>query len=347
MRDFAVNDSALPAGVIDSPPLQRLISLIRGDPSARMVVIGFSDCTGSAAENAAVRRGREQAILAAMPSDVQAKRWFGALPNPTTIYADSNLTAAGRARNRSVRVVFASGLWPSQGGDACDRVRRAANLDEYLFLVRCMERRLGLGTPAQAPTALSVLRQIYYGAAAWSSSRTSVWSDVITGPPWAPGNDPGPRLGAVMPALRAGQVVEATDVGHILTGIDAMLNPHEVVLSFGSRVQVQLPTGVRNDEWATWAGDVGSAAAEWAADQYRLSSRGNLDFYFRSFADPDDLYGDIDAFAIRAGLTGAAPARQLGSVMRLRGCEFFTSGPQSARADDWRQPEAKYAECMS
>ena len=80
-----------------------------------------------------------------------------------------------------------------------------------------------------------------------------------------------------------------------------------------------LGTGLANEEWATWAGDAGSAAAEFAVDTYANTATGRMADYFNRFAGVDDLLGDLDAFAIRAGLSGLAPAAQLGTPVRLSG----------------------------
>lgn len=117
-------------------------------------------------------------------------------------------------------------------------------------------------------------------------------------------------------ALRNSQVVGGHDMGHLLTGLDAMLNPGEVFLSMG---RISLATGLANEEWATWAGDAGSAAAEFAVDTYANTVTGTMPDYFSRFAGVDDLLGNLDSYAIRAGLTGLPPATQLQQPVRLSG----------------------------
>jgi outer membrane protein OmpA-like peptidoglycan-associated protein len=309
VQDFAVGSAALPAGVTATPQWERFMSMVAGDPGAATAVKGYTDCVGSAPENLQLRDDRAQALIAAMPAAARARPRFSWPTSPTTDFRDTNATAQGRARNRSVVVRYASGP-TATGVAACDRLTRASNLDEYLFLVRCAETRLGVG----ATGVISALRQIYYGNAAWSISRNAVWNDVIPNRPWNPGTNPETVLGAgLSAALRASQVVQGTDIGHVLTGIDAMLNPREVELHMGP---VTLPTGLWNEEWATWAGDVGSAAAEFTADSVGGTLRGNLAVYFNDLAGADDLAGDIDAFAMRAGLRpAAAPPALLRSTM--------------------------------
>ncbi|HEY7066791.1 MAG TPA: DUF4157 domain-containing protein [Chloroflexota bacterium] len=316
VQDFAVNSPDLPPGTTDTADWPEAMSILAGDPSLRVAVTGFTDCAGTTAENLALRTQRTQSVLAAMPPAVRAKVLFS-FTVTTTYYVDTNATADGRARNRSVRITWTSA--PPLGQDACDMLPRARNLDEYLFLVRCLETRLGLTAPGDVQTALSVLRQIYYGSASWSASQTSVWNRVITNRPWAPGTDPtAPLHPALMAALQNSQVVGGTDIGHILTGIDAMLSPQNVTFTHGP---MGLQTNLPNEEWATWAGVVGSAAAEWALDAFvGTPNPATLPVFFQRFASDSDLIGDVDAFALQAGFSpGTATPAQLFSTIRLTG----------------------------
>jgi hypothetical protein len=280
-----------------------------GDPTMVVAVGGMTDCAGDAMENYQLRVARANAVRAAFPAPLRSRVLFcGADGAP---YA-SDATAEGRARNRAVKVTWTTGA--PRGRDAADMLTQATTLDQYLFLVRNLETRLGLTGAGSARTAISVARQLYYGSAAWANSQNAVWDSVIPDHPWAPGQDPSARLGpALMAALKASQVVEGIDIGHVLTGIDAMLRPGEVDLRLGSRLTIG--TGLLNEEWATWAGDVGSAAATWALDEWgRAPDRkpGLVD-YFHDLAGTDDLLGDIDAYAIRAGMTGVAGPAEVGA----------------------------------
>jgi hypothetical protein len=226
----------------------------------------------------------------------------------------SDATADGRARNRAVKVTWTTGA--PRGRDAADLMTAATTLDQYLFLIRNLESRLGLTGAGSASTAISVARQLYYGSASWANSQNAVWDSVIPAHPWSPGQDPSSRLGpSLMAALKASQVVEGIDLGHVLTGIDAMLRPGEVDLHVGSRLTIG--TGLRNEEWATWAGDVGSAAATWALDEWGRvpNRRPGLADYFQDLAGSDDLLGNIDAYAIRAGMTGVSGPTEVGAQL--------------------------------
>ena len=187
----------------------------------------------------------------------------------------------------------------------------AKTWDEYLFLVRSLEDRLGLTAPTDTPKALSVVRQIYYGSASWTkeSGRIGLFDRFITSRPWSPSVDPTPLLTQPpMQALQKTEVVEGTEVGHLFAGMDAMMNP-----------QVVAPSSLINEEAVSWSGDVGSAAAGWAVDMFygrKLRKDGGgppgrADEYFAGLASAGDLLGDIDAFAMRAGLSPSSASQSL------------------------------------
>jgi hypothetical protein len=221
-----------------------------------------------------------------------------------------NDTAEQRARNRAVVVRILPPVGP-KGSDACDMLAAATNLDQYFFLVRCMEKRLGLTKASDAPKVLSLLRQIYYGSASWTlpTGRNPVWDDVVTVRPWSPGTDPGPMLGKkLFDALKASQTIKENgkdiDLGHLLTGMDAARKPENVSASVGP---VKLGTNVKNHEWATWAGDVGSGAAMSVLCTSYMTFPVNDAKYFTGGASDQDLDGDIDAYAMWAALNEGTP----------------------------------------
>lgn len=305
IQGFPVSSSNVAGDVPGTADWQKAISFMAGDPNTKIAIAGFTDCAGSDAENFNFQQKRADAIKALMPPQVQS-RVIAAIPAGTAVFLAGNATAAERSLNRAVRVKFQSQVPPGEG--PFDRlVRGAKTLDEYLFLVRSLEQRLGLSAASDAPKALSVLRQIYFGTASWTkaSGRTSLWNLLISNTPWSPGDDPTAQLTTpLMQALQNSQDVEGTDIGHVLAGIDAMMNPHQVAVR-------GIQTGLINEEVANWSGDVGSAAAERAVDLFygrtvpKSANRpvGSADDYFKAFAGPSDLIGDIDAFAMRAGFS--------------------------------------------
>ena len=308
--------------VPNSPAWQEAMSFMAGDPNAKVTVTGFTDCAGSDAENFNVQQQRADEAKAKMPSLVQA-RVIAVGPVGAAVFLNGNASAVERASNRAVRVKFVS-LPPASERPFDRLINGASTLDEYLFLVRSLEQRLALTAPADTAKALSVLRQLYFGSASWTkaSGRTPLWNQIITDHPWSPGDDPTPQLTQpLMQALQNSQTVEGTDVGHVLAGLDAMMNPHQLA-SKG------FTTGLNNEEVASWSGDVGSAAAEWAVDmsfgrtvpKSKARPVGTPDDYFNGFAGASDLLGDIDAFAMRAGFSpGSAPSSLAMSTLKLTG----------------------------
>jgi hypothetical protein len=330
----------LPRGTTTHPDWQRAMSIMAGDPTIRIGLEGFTDCVGTQSENLDLRQRRIDSVVAAMPPAVRSRVVFSWAVSTAEFVDPTNATPEGRASNRSVRVTYRS--IPARGTDACDTVPQARTVDEFLFLVRCMEGRLGLASPADAPRALSVLRQIYYGSSPWTfrRGRDPIWAMVISTRPWRAGTDPSAALGPVLGALHASQTLEGIDVGHVLAGIDAMMAPGPVEIPLGPAAWI---TGVPREEWATWVGDVGAAAADWAIDVLvNGATPATLDARFTGHASDDDLAGDINAFALRAGLSGGAtPASLAGQPIRLTGTlsdalmQYFritSSGPGRARA---------------
>lgn len=172
------------------------------------------------------------------------------------------------------------------------------NLTQYAMLVGCIERALpSLG----ARDMLSLLRQAYYGG--------GHWPEVIRC-----GTAAGRRgLGTLRTSQRAlhdaligSKVVSGVDLGHVFTGLEAMVcpTPEVEIEVFGPNPVVAMP----NEEFASWGGDLGSAAAVRTHDEVDRGLRRAWSHYFGSpgsMASHEDLRGDIDGYVLRAGLAGA------------------------------------------
>jgi len=311
ISDFPVSGANPPSGMTSEPDWERALSVIAGTPSLGPIVgiLGYSDCLGSERRNGPLRQKRADAILGLLPPASKAKVLL-AMGDLSGNFLAGNDTAEQRARNRAVVVRILQPIGP-KGSDACDTLATATNLDQFFFLVRCMEKRLGLTKAADAPKVLSLLRQIYYGSASWTlpTGRNPVWDDVVTVRPWSPGTDPGPMLGKkLFDALKASQTITENgkdiDLGHLLTGMDAARKPDTVDASVGP---VKLGTSVTNHEWATWAGDVGSGAAMSVLCTSFMTFPVNDAKYFTGGASDEDLDGDIDAYAMWAALNEGTP----------------------------------------
>jgi hypothetical protein len=296
----------------ESDDWRRMMSMILGDPTTSVAVLGYSDCMGGEQNNQALRDRRANAVVKAMPPEAQAKvspfykGWFGGLT-----YLFPNDTVENRARNRMAYIALMRS-WT----DSCDSLPKANNIDQFIYLVSCLEKRLGLTNAADAPKTLSVLRQIYFGNATWSTqrNRSKIWDDIIPTQPWAPGTDPTPKLGnKLLTALQDSKDIKFDssasgvdiDISHVITGLDAMMNPQNVTFHAGPLLW---QTGVRNHELATWAGDLASAATNYTicVDFGKYSA--TYDDFFKSLAEDSDLEGDIDAYAMWAALNSAPGA---------------------------------------
>lgn len=108
----ALEDLAFEAGAARLGPgpfasLAALAAFLAADPARRIVLVGHSDATGSLAANIALSRQRAQAVAERLvaahgtaPAQVSAEGVGYLAPR------DSNLTPAGRARNRRVEAVL-------------------------------------------------------------------------------------------------------------------------------------------------------------------------------------------------------------------------------------------------
>lgn len=204
----------------------------------------------------------------------------------------------------------------------------------YVELVRALEAQFTDRTPRQV---LAMLRQVYYGMP-WSADPTPQWREVLPGSP-EPG-DPRGRAGSgpgsLYDALRRSQdSIPGLDIAHVFAGLEALLNPTP-------SVEIEVPgpnvvVGMPNTEFATWGGDLGSAAGQALADP-DIGERQRSDReYFQDKASPDDLEGNIDAFGIlrgaggRRGLAGAlsgggaAPAQ--GAPVSQILSQYYGAGP--------------------
>jgi hypothetical protein len=183
---------------------------------------------------------------------------------------------------------------------------RTTTMAGYVRAVQALEAAHPRTSPRRI---LAMLRQFYYGRP-WSESTTEQWRDVLPESP----DMPDPRRSAAVGlyhALRQSQVVDGTDVGHLLAGLEALLNPRRSVeLEIpGPNFVVTMP----NTEFATWGGDLGSAAGQEVADQdFNPPARSDR-HYFTNMVSAADLAGNIDAFVIQRG------ARASGGLAALLG----------------------------
>ena len=322
LQDFGIDQPGVRPTMTDSDDWRRMMSMILGDPTVQVAVLGYSDCMGPEQNNKGLRARRATAVINAMPAEAQAKvspilkGWWGNLT-----YRFPNNTAENRARNRMVLVALLRA--PT---DSCDRLPKATNMDQYIFLVSCLEKRLGLTSAADAPKTLSLLRQIYFGNANWSTqrNRSKVWDDIIPDRAWSPGDDPTPKLGAkLLTALQDSKEVKfdssatsmSIEVSHLLTGLDALRNPQQPAIHAVGPIHV-VPDAF-NHEISTWAGDVASAATNYTLCVDFGKVQASRDDFFKDMASDADLEGDIDTYAAWAAVNYNAPPNAVALQLNL------------------------------
>lgn len=276
--------------------------------SDRWQILGFSDCRGDEARNRDLRDERAAAVLRQLPTSARGKI-DAAIGAPLADCVSDDATEDDRALNRSAVLVqtVANIDFPDDPVTAptCPPTvaTTAGSIADYVSLVLCAESLLPSLSPREI---LSLLRQLYYGNEAWSRTRTRFWENVI--PCGLSLADPRPALGApLFDSLRRSQVVAGVDIGHVFTGLEAMVCP-------SASVELETPgpnavVAISNEAFATWGGDLGSAAARKVHDEVDLGTTNPWSTYFGTAGSPashEDLEGDIDSFAIRAGLSGSS-----------------------------------------
>ena len=122
--DFGIDQDSVPPSMTQSDDWRRMMSMILGDPTTHVAVLGYSDCIGAEQNNQGLRDRRANAAVKAMPAEAQAKvwpafkGWWGSLT-----YLFPNDTAENRARNRMVLIALMRSL--------TEFLRRLAQSDQY------------------------------------------------------------------------------------------------------------------------------------------------------------------------------------------------------------------------
>jgi hypothetical protein len=191
----------------------------------------------------------------------------------------------------------------------CEAPHKAADLTQYAFLIRCLE--LHLASTHGPLDILKTLRELYYGNSKFDSAACG---DSESGTVTAL-NASAPDL---VTALRLSKVTSGVDMGHVFTGLEGMLCPRTTT----SPAWYAPTVNMANEDFLTWGGDIGSAAAG-RVDGYNRSgwvfkSPPPWSDYFLTtdkLASEEDLLGDIDSFVFRANLRGVACSSTQGTRM--------------------------------
>ena len=224
------------------------------------------------------------------------------------------------AQYRRADVIIFTERVPSPQASSCPPASGAGvrTLGEYIQLIRCAEVKTGFPPKKM----LALLRQMYYGKPWSATAQDPTWDFVI---PCSPDlGNPKDKLGEpLFEALHNTVTIEGADLGHVFTGLEAMTCPASSVTLEKSkfRMGIKLTVDLSNESFATWGGDVGSAAgafvACWMMTNQERATKGKDDchqgstpeslmqYFVKRQAPPEDLEGDIAPFVIRAAESGA------------------------------------------
>jgi outer membrane protein OmpA-like peptidoglycan-associated protein len=318
IADFPIDRRSVRASAKRDPTLQNLVKTWEADEDYRLKIAGHTDCHGDRANHIHLRKGRAERVEELLGPKARSRVDSRGMA-PLGTFLGANDTQEARARNRAVTIDVERNVNFEEEtitGTDCKHPVKAADLSAYIELVMCAERATAY-TPRQM---LSFLRKLYYSGASWGRCGTSracgLWGSVI--PCGVDVGDPTKRMdAALLKALGDSQVVGGIDMGHIFTGLESMLCPSK-------QVELEIPgpnweVAISNEDFATWAGDLGSAAAVKVYDE---DDRGRApkpwsQYFGRkgSLASEEDLTGDIDAFVVRAGLSGKSCGTTQGTTL--------------------------------
>lgn len=202
----------------------------------------------------------------------------------------------------------------------CTRpIRPARTFRALIALVRDVETRLIACGVTKVEDRVHVLRGIYYGTI-WSGDYSVERSPVrnLFFQQYTDSTEPSDPRSCLpceifLALLRSQDVSEGgrqVDVGHLMIALDARR-------STAARRHVRLIEGVTGLEAATWAGDLGGAAARVALDRVSRPTTRAMNYFrlSKDYGAPSNLEGDIAGFAVAAGsiTTGDAPALSMGA----------------------------------
>ncbi len=201
----------------------------------------------------------------------------------------------------------------------------AIGIEEFIQLVEAEEQRAGnavLNPDGSFNTALMItrLRQIFYGSDGWNEKLVPGTADVDNGYETRERERGrrevdlyGPNVDVVdtetYPVDAAGNTPEIytrqeialpdgsfLDIGHVFAGLDAFNHPADVSAPLFSYIEIE------NGGGTTWVGDLGSVLAEIIFACFNAGtntvSESVTQGIINEYASPQDMLGNIDAYAI-------------------------------------------------
>lgn len=176
-------------------------------------------------------------------------------------------------------------------------------IDDFIAVVQRVEAAYP-GAPWQ-DIATRIRKEFYPGpSGAYGGIKAAfTWDDMIDEQEDIPPLDSGRvAMEDIVGLRKAQQSLLGLDIGHVMTGIDAM--------NFPGTAGIPRMHGVSGPAASTWSGDVGSALTNWA-NQATLNDQSDQtkEKFYKDYASLDDLIGDIDGIniATMGGLPENAP----------------------------------------
>lgn len=191
-------------------------------------------------------------------------------------------------------------------------------IEDFILFVEQVEKQYPSATPEQV---VSEVRQLWFSDENWEilvASRGISNVDIETEPdPIATRFDMkqiAPQKGSLQLDTRLGKV----DIGHVMAGIDAKLSgfskaqpkPLDEPDKYLKYIILQAASKGESLDFATWAGDLGQAYAEYLVDRYvKKNASASLKTFTADKAPPDELLGDIHGY-VAVEVYKAVPASE-------------------------------------
>jgi hypothetical protein len=192
-------------------------------------------------------------------------------------------------------------------GDISAKPSPLSTMDDFIALVERIENAY----PTLAwQDVVSKIRAEQYPARGGEGSgwkRAYTWDDLIDDQDEIAPLQASIANPADIQALRTSQTVtsngKSIDIGHVLTGVDAM--------NFPTTAGIFKNNNMSGPAAATWSGDVGSSLVNWANDKYDADK----ELFYKKFSSMDDLLGDMDGINL-GGLPSLPASAKLSQRLR-------------------------------
>ncbi len=210
-----------------------------------------------------------------------------------------------------------------------------ASIEDFILFVETVERSY---SSASAKEVATEVRQLWFSDSNWDvlvdgdgimDGKKAV--DIESQAPIADTFDM-KNLAPSSEGKKIATIMGTVDIGHVMAGIDAALNggvknyPKERLKRRGAdNGKSKFKHEKLNDlndgdprDFATWAGDIGQAYAEYIADRYVRGRKDDFASYLSDFASPDEILGDIHGYiALQAWKDTPGAASAGGSELKV------------------------------